>query len=66
MEKLNRRANVPGRFYPDATAFDPPQEFAVSYPHLFVVGPMLGLVGLAYGLERRRVRGMKGRGRKEA
>lgn len=47
-------------YYPGATAFDPPQEFSFSYPHLIVVGPNLAMVGLAYWLEQRRVRGLKG------
>ena len=39
-------------YYPGATAWDPPQEFGVPYVHLYVVVPMLALVGVAYGLER--------------
>ncbi|KAK1070131.1 hypothetical protein LTR12_003468 [Friedmanniomyces endolithicus] len=39
-------------YYPGATAWDPPQEFGVPYVHLYVVVPMLALVGMAYGLER--------------
>ena len=47
-------------YYPGSTAFDPPQEFPISYPHVFVVGPNLAMVGLAYWLEQRRVKAVKG------
>lgn len=48
-------------YYPGATAFDPPQAFPISYPHVFVVGPNLAMVGLAYWLEQRRVKALNGR-----
>lgn len=47
-------------YYPGATAWDPPQHFSVPYVHLFVVVPMVSLVALAYGIEKRRVAGLKG------
>ena len=46
-------------YYPGSTAFDPPQHFPISYPHIFVVGPNLAMVGLAYWLEQRRVKAVK-------
>ena len=46
------------RYYPGATAYDPPQEFPVSYPHLIVIVPNLAMVGLAYWLEQRRVKAL--------
>ncbi|EMC96318.1 hypothetical protein BAUCODRAFT_107842 [Baudoinia panamericana UAMH 10762] len=49
-------------YYPGATAWDPPQSFGVGPVHLFVVVPMLSLVGVAFGMERWRV-GRQGRGR---
>lgn len=42
-------------YYPGSTAWDPPQHFSVPYTHLFVVVPNLAIIGLAYGLEQRRV-----------
>ena len=46
-------------YYPGSTAYDPPQELSISYPHLFVVGPNLAMVGLGYWLEQRRVKKAK-------
>jgi hypothetical protein len=46
-------------YYPGSTAFDPPQDFPISYPHVFVVGPNLAMVGLAYWLEQRRIKALK-------
>ena len=45
-------------YYPGATAYDPPQAFFINYPHVFVVGPNLAMIGLAYWLEQRRVRAL--------
>lgn len=47
-------------YYPGATAWDPPQHFSVPYSHIYVVLPMLSVVGLAFGIEQWRVGSIAG------
>lgn len=46
-------------YYPGSTAYDPPQEFSMAFPHVFIVVPNLSMVALAYWLEQRRMTNLK-------
>ena len=48
-------AEVGIRFYPGATAFDPPLDLPVSFPQAFSIVPSLGIIALAHWLEQRSV-----------
>lgn len=39
-------------FYPGSTAYDPPQQFEIENPQIFVIVPNLAMVVVAYVLEQ--------------
>lgn len=41
--------------FPGATAWDAPQKFSMAFPQAFMIVPVLGVIGLAYWLEKKRL-----------
>ena len=41
--------------FPGSTGWDPPQKASMAFPQVFIVGPFLGAVVLAYSLEQWRL-----------
>jgi hypothetical protein len=52
---------ITAMFFPGTTGWDAPQKASRAFPQVFIVGPFLGAVVLAYGLEQRRLMAADGR-----